>query len=107
MALALSTAITNSQNNVVGKPRGKYYCFYKRNPSNRSIFAVLCLYKVCVRVRIRADLKTFRDPKNWTGEKVYKRWFFTKGQEIEFRVESEDQIGYAMELIKQSYELAK
>jgi len=106
LALTISTAITNSQNNVVGKPRGRYYCFYKGNPSIRSIFAVLCLFRDSVKVRIRADPKTFRDPKNWTGNKVYKRWFFTKGQEMEFRVESKDQIGYAMELIKQSYDLA-
>ena len=106
MVLTLSAAIENRQNNVVGKPRAKYYCFYKGKPSISSIFAVLLLFKKYVKVRIRTDPQTFRDPKKWTGEKVYKRWFFTKGQEREFRVDSENQIDYAMKLIKQSYDLA-
>lgn len=105
LALAISTAIINSQNNIVGKSRGKYYCFYIGNPSIRSIFAALCLFKECVKVRIITDPKTFRDPQNWTGGKVFKRWFFTKGQETEFRLESKNQIDYAMELIEQSYDL--
>jgi predicted transport protein len=107
LALALSATIENGQNNVVGKPRGKYYCFYKGNPSTKSIFATLCLFKNYVKVRIRADPKTFRDTKKWTGEKVYKKWFFLKGQEREFKITGKEQITYAMELIKQSYELAK
>jgi hypothetical protein len=41
-----------------------------------------------------------------TGDKVYKGWFFKQGQEREFKVTSKEQIPYAMELIKQSYDVS-
>jgi predicted transport protein len=49
---------------------------------------------------------TFKDPQKLTGDKVYKGWFFKQGQEREFKVTSKEQIPYAMELIKQSYDIS-
>jgi len=91
---------------VVHKPSGPDYKFYKGKPSTKSIFAGLFLTKTALKVRIRTDPTTFSDPRRWTGEKIY-HWFFTTGQEKEFKITERDQIDYAMELIKQSYELAK
>ena len=59
-----------------------------------------------VKARIRTDPRNFRDRKNWT--KSYKGWFFyKKGQEKGFKITDKDQMDYAIELIKQSYEQAK
>jgi predicted transport protein len=91
---------------VVHKPSGPDYVFYKGKPSTKSIFAGFFLTKKALKVRIRTDPATFRDPRRWTGEKVY-HWFFRTGQEKEFKITERKQIDYAMELIKQSYELAK
>jgi len=91
---------------VVHKPSGPDYVFYKGKPSTKSVFAGLFLTKKALKVRIRTDPATFRDSRRWTGEKVY-HWFFTTGQEKEFKITERGQIDYAMELIKQSYELAK
>ncbi|MEM2094285.1 MAG: hypothetical protein QXI32_03190, partial [Candidatus Bathyarchaeia archaeon] len=61
-----------------------------------------------IKVRVRADPKTFVDPQNWTKGKVYKGWFFSgTGEEREFQIDSAEQIPYAMQLIAQSYALAK
>jgi len=90
---------------VVHKPSGPDYKFYKGKPSTKSIFLGLFLTKQALKVRIRTDPATFKDPKKWTGEKIYK-WFFTTGQEKEFKIASKDQIDYAMELINQSYDIS-
>jgi predicted transport protein len=86
---------------------GRYKCFYKGKPSTKSIFAAFLLTKRALKVRIRTDPKTFTDYKNWTRGRVYSGWFFKQGQEREFKITSKEQITYAMELIKQSYELAR
>jgi hypothetical protein len=39
-------------------------------------------------------------------DKVYKGWFFKQGQERKFKITSKEQIPYAMELIKQSYDIS-
>lgn len=85
---------------------GRHLCYYKGKPSTKSIFAALLLTKKYVKVRIRTDPKTFKDIKKWTGEKVYKGWFFKQGQEREFKITEKDQMDYAMELIKQSYDIS-
>lgn len=86
---------------------GRYRCFYKGKPSTKSIFAAFLLGKHSLSIRIRADPATFKDPQKWTGDKVYKGWFFKQGQEREFKITSKEQIDYAMELIAQSYEMAR
>jgi len=80
--------------------------FYKGKPSTKSVFAGFFLTKEALKVRIRTKPATFKDPRRWTGEKTY-HWFFRTRQEKEFKITERDQIDYAMELIKQSYELAK
>jgi len=87
-------------------PHGTYYCFYKGKPTTKSIFAALMLTKNYVKVRIRTDPDTFKDSKKWTGEKIYRGWFFKQGEERGFRITEKDQMDYAMELIKQSYEIS-
>jgi predicted transport protein len=90
---------------VKHKPSGPDYIFYMGEPITKSIFVGLFLTKKALKVRIRTDPATFNDPKKLTGEKIY-HWFFRTGQEKEFKIDSTDQMDYAMELIKQSYELA-
>jgi predicted transport protein len=89
--------------NVTHSAHGRYYCFYKGKPSSKSIFAAFMLTKEALKVRIRTDPNTFKDPHNWTSGKIYKGWFFKQDQEREFKVTSKEQKGYAMELIAQSY----
>ncbi|MGB9693575.1 MAG: hypothetical protein ACPLYF_01890, partial [Fervidobacterium sp.] len=86
---------------------GRYCCFYKGKPSTKSIFAAFLLGKHALGVRIRTDPATFRDSQKWTGDRVYKGWFFKQGQEREFKITNKEQIEYAMELIRQSHEPAK
>lgn len=52
---------------------------------------------------------TFSDPKKRVKEKVYSGWFFKTGQERELVISTNDteSLNYAIELIKQSYALAK
>jgi len=88
---------------VTQQIHGKHLCFYKGKPSTKSIFAAFLLRKNLLKVRIRTEPDSFKDPENWTGDKVYKGWFFKQGKEKEFRVTSLEQIPYAMRLIEQSY----
>ena len=94
---------------VNGKPMKRWYAFYRGEPHSKSRFAVLLLTKHKIRVRIRADPTTFRDPERLVKEHVYAKWFFHhgKGQEREFPITDKEQIDYALKLIKQSYELAE
>ncbi len=91
------------------KTIGRHYGFYNGKPTTNSLFAVLLLKKKALKVRIRTDPKTFNDAQNWTKGRVYKGWFFKKGQEREFSISTQDEgtLSYAVELIKHSYELAK
>jgi predicted transport protein len=94
---------------VTHSPLGRYYCFYRGKRSTKSRFVCFNLTKKALKVRIRTEPRTFKDTQKWTGDKIYKGWFFHHGlgQEREFKVTNKEQIDYAMELIKQSYELAK
>lgn len=104
----LTNRIVGELKDVIHKPIGDNYEFFREKKTSRNRFAVLMLRKSWVSVRIRADPKTFKDERNWTKEKVYKGWFFTRGvgQEREFKIYSEEQLDYAMELIKQSYAIS-
>jgi hypothetical protein len=86
--------------------RGRYLCFYRGKPSSKSIFAAFMLTKGALKVRIRTDPNTFSDPQKWTGDRIYKGWFFKQGQEREFKISSKDQIPYAIEIVKHSYEIS-
>jgi predicted transport protein len=91
---------------VIQRIHGRNLCFYRGEATTKSIFAALLLGKKSLSVRIRTDPATFRDPQKWTGDRIYKGWFFKQGQEREFKIASKEQIPYAMELIKQSYDIS-
>jgi len=93
-------------NNVTHRPTGNMYTCFKGKPMSESRFLGLFLSRKSLKVRIRTDPTTFKDLKKWTGDKTY-HWFFKTGEEKEFRITEKNQIDYAMELIKQSYDLAK
>ena len=105
IARQLTLDIKRKLKDVVGLPRGRYLCFYKGRPSTKSIFAAFVLTKNYLKIRIRTDPTTFRDPKKLVKEKVYSGWFFKTGQEREFKVTEKEQMDYAMELIRQSYDM--
>ena len=88
-----------------GIARGKYYCFYRDKPNPIFVFAAFMLNQKELKVRIRTDAE-FKDPKKWTGDRIYAGWFFKRGKEREFKITQKEQISYAMELIKQSYEIS-
>ena len=88
-----------------GVAHATYYCFYRGKPSTISLFAAFMLNKKELKVRIRTDAEV-KDPKKWTGDKVYAGWFFKRGKEREFRITDKEQMDYAMGLIEQSYEIS-
>lgn len=90
---------------VKHRPGGRSYIFYKGDSNKKFAFTAFILTKGVLKVRIRADPTLFKDPQKWTGDKVYKGWFFKQGQEKEFSITNEEQIPYAMGLIKQSYDI--
>lgn len=96
-------------NDVTHKPGGSLdYSFFRSKPTPRSNFAILLLNKKELKIRIRADPATLKDPKKWVREKVLHWFMYTgKGVEKDFKITEKNQIDYAMELIKQSYELAE
>lgn len=104
----LTNRIVGELGDVIHKPIGDDYQFFREEKTSRSRLADLMLRKKWVSVRIRADPKTFKDERDWTEGKVYKGWFFTHGvgQEREFRIDSKEQLDYAMELIRQSYNIS-
>jgi len=95
----------NALSNVVQRPSGTDYCFYREKPSSKSVFAVFMLTQKLLKVRIRADPKTLRDNQKWVKDKVF-NWFIKQGQEREFEVKGREQAAYAMELIQQSYKIS-
>jgi len=92
--------------NINHRASGPDYVFFRGQPNTKTIFVGLFLTKPALKVRIRTDPATFKDPKKWTGEKNYS-WFFKTGNEKEFKLTTSDQLDYAMDLIKQSYQLSK
>jgi predicted transport protein len=91
--------------NVSHRPSGPDYVFCREVSGRKIVFTGLFLTKPALKVRIRTDPATFRDPKKWTGDREY-HWFFKLGDR-EFKIADKNQLDYAMGLIKQSYDLAK
>jgi len=91
---------------VTHRPSGTSYEFFKGKTTERNAFAALVLTKKLLKVRIRTDSSTFKDPRNWVGDKVF-HWFFRSGEEKAFNLSDDSELDYALELIKQSYELVK
>jgi predicted transport protein len=91
---------------VTAKASGPDYIFCKGQPSDKTRFVGLFLMKPALKVRVRTDPATTRDPKKWLSARTY-NWLFRTANEKEFKISSINQIDYAMELIKQSYSLAE
>lgn len=108
IAEALFEKILKTFGEVSHKSSADDHCFCRgKTSSEKTCFAVLMLTKNGVKVRIRTDPTTFKDPEKWTGDRIYKGWYFKHGQEREFRIATKEQIDYAMTLIKQSYDVSK
>ncbi|MGD0978614.1 MAG: hypothetical protein ABR962_05665 [Candidatus Bathyarchaeia archaeon] len=107
----LASKIQTTLRNVVARPRGRYLCFYRGRPSNKSIFAAFVLTGKYLRVKIKtASDVEFKDPEKLLKEKNYRRWFFSTGNEREFVVNKGalvTDVEYALKLIEQSYNLSK
>jgi len=102
----LNNLIKKQITGVTSLPKYRWYYFYKgKTEDMNSLFTVLMLTKKAIKVRIRTDPKTFKDPKKWT--KAYKGWFFKRGEEREFSISAPEQLDYAIELIKQSYNISQ
>jgi hypothetical protein len=78
-----SNIISINPSEVTKAVHGRYLCFYRRKPSTKSIFAAFLLTKKALKIRIRTDSNTFRDPQKWTWDRVYKGWFLKQGQETD------------------------
>jgi len=88
------------------KTRGRYDCFYIGKPSSKSVFVAFRVNQKSLAIRIRTN-STFKDGKEWTQNRAYRNWFFTKDQEREFKITDKSDIDYAISLISQSYLLVR
>ena len=104
----LMLSIANEFSDLTTQPKGDDFQLFKGQTGSKYRFAVLTLRKDGVSVRLRVNIRTLIDPQKWISEKTYK-WYFNdgNGEEKEIKITQQDQIGYAMELLKQSYALAK
>jgi predicted transport protein len=79
--------------------------YYKGKHSLESCFAIFEITDDALIARIRADSTTFEDPEKWSIGGTHKGMFFNP--ENKFKITSKDQVGYAIGLIKQAYEISK
>lgn len=103
----LTKLILNRFDNVSHRASGRHYMFCKGKLTTKSAFVGFILTKKHLKVRIRTDPRTLRDPNRLLNEKVYAGWFFKQGEAREFKMTDIEQIDAAMKLIKHSYELTK
>lgn len=92
-------------NNTQLTKRGQYYFYKGEETTLKSKFAVLLLTKKEVKVRIGVDFEEFKDPRDIS--KKHKGWFYKRREDVGFAISKPEQIGYALKLIEQSYDLAK
>ena len=85
------------------EPCGRHYCFYRIINGERRRFAVLIATKKKITVAIRVIPELFEDVKKMTRD--VKGWFFGREKEKRFDVKSLSEIDYALNLIKQSYDV--
>jgi len=104
----LMLSITNEFSDLTTERSGDDFQLFRGQTGLRNRFAVLMLRKDGVTIRLRANPRTLIDPQKWITEKTYK-WYFNdgNGEEKEIKITQEEQIGYSVELLKQSYGLAK
>ena len=106
LVVAIDRKIRNDFPRMFGRPRGRYYCYYRGKPVTKSIFGAFVLTHDYLKIRIMTDPGTFHDRRKWTKEKIFRNWFFARGQEREFVLTDKKQIEYAMKLLRHSYNLA-
>jgi len=68
-------------------------------------FAGIAPRKSTLKIFVRTNSPTFSDPKGWMDIKKSK--WFTEYEEGAFTITTKDQIDYAMELVKQSYQIVQ
>ena len=107
MIQKLIKRVESELSGISHEPRLRWYYFYKGEGRGlKYLFAVLMIGKKKVSVRIKADPVKFKDLQKWT--KKYKGWFFArKYEEREFSISTPEQLDYAIELIKQSYNISQ
>jgi hypothetical protein len=93
--------------NVNSKPSGENYVF-RRGRNYPSQFAVFMPRKRTLAIRLRTNSTNYPDRQGLVRKKIY-NWFFYDGSGIEreFKISKKEQVDYAFELIKSSYELMK
>jgi hypothetical protein len=101
------TAKINNLSGILSKVSGRNYVFNYEKTGASGRFAAFMPRRQALAIRIRTDSSNYPDLQNLIGGKTY-HWFFTNGigEEREFRVTTLNQVDYAFELIKRSYELA-
>jgi len=104
----LMISIANAFSDLTTEPSVDDFQLFRGPSGLGNRFAVLMLRKDGITIRLRANPRTLIDPQKWITEKTYK-WYFNdgNGEEKEIKITQEEQIGYAVELLKQSYALAK
>lgn len=104
---ALMTRVANEFKDAVFRTTDTLQ-YYKDEIHQPNKFIGFMLREHGIKMRVRVNPSTIVDPQLWVGGRSY-RWFFYdgNGEEKEFMVTSEDQLDYAMTLIRQSYELIK
>ena len=101
-------SITEEFSDLTTEPSADDFQLYRGPSGLGNRFAVLMLRKDGITIRLRANPRTLIDPQKWITEKTYK-WYFNdgNGEEKEIKITQKEQIGYTVELLKQSYALAK
>jgi predicted transport protein len=104
----LMLSITNAFSDLTTEPSADDFQLFRGQTGLRNRFAVLMLRKDGITIRLRANPRTLIDPQKWITEKTYK-WYFNdgNGEEKEIKITEKEQIDYTVELLKQSYSLAK
>jgi predicted transport protein len=100
--------MTNEFKNLSIKPTGDNLMLCKGEYLSNNRFTALMLRKDGITIRIRVDPMKVIDPAKWVKEQKYD-WFFYdgNGEEKEIKITSQDQLDYALGLIRQSYGLVK
>ncbi|MFX0135341.1 MAG: hypothetical protein ACFFDN_16975 [Candidatus Hodarchaeota archaeon] len=87
------------------REKQRHYFFYTKEPQvHRNIFAVILIQKQMMRIRLRLP-DDFEDPENLT--KLYKGWFFSKGQERAIEVRNKTEINLLDEYLIKAYNYTK
>jgi len=104
----LMLSITEAFSDLTTEPNADDLQLYKGQNGLGNRFAVLTLRNDGITIRLRTNPKTLIDPQKWITEKTYK-WYFNdgNGEEKEIKITQKEQIVYTVELLKQSYSLAK